>query len=247
MKKMIGVVLALVFSSLSMYGVASPASLGGGFADAYTAFAPLYAFYRSYADYLFYGSEVVIPPGVGGVCQSFSATLASLQVEMIIQTESAEAVTYIVHLRQSLNSFCSTYASTIETVAAMSSPDPAFLKEAADEGFFASVSDMNKLLERAFNSALDGLPPGDPQWAFAAAFVCRTLMEQPRITHIESSLERILLGSEETPPPPPDLPDEIVQSLKELSGYAGKEIATVEAERIKSLARTIYEFLLERG
>lgn len=246
MKKMVGVVLVLVFSSIPLQGIASPASLGGGFADAYTAFGPLYAFYRSYADYLFYGNEVVIPPGIEGVCQSFSETLSSLQMEMIVQTESGAAITYIVHLRQSLGSFCSTYASTIEAAAATPTPDPNFLKKAAEDGFFAAVSDMNKLLEHAFNGTLDGLPPGDPHWMFAAAFVCRTLMDQQRITHIESSLEQILLGSDETPPPPPDLPDEIMKSLQELSSYAGKDIAPAEAGRIKSLARTIYEFLLER-
>ncbi len=246
MKKITGVVLALAFSLLPIHGLASPAALGGGFADVYTAFAPLYSFYRSYADYLFYGSEVVIPSGIEGVCQSLSATISSLQMEMIVQTESAEALSYIVHLRQNLGPFCSTYSSTLDALAAMSTPDPDFLKKAADKGFFASISDMNKLLERAFNDTLDGLPPGDPQWTFAAAFVCRTLIDQSRITHIESTLKRILLGSDETPSPPTDLPDEIVQSLEELSAYAGKDIAPADVGRVRALAHTIYEFLLKR-
>ncbi len=247
MGKMVGVVLVVAFALSPLHGLASPASLGGGFADTYTAFAPLYALYRSYADYLFYGSEVVIPPGIGGACQSLSKTLPSLQAEMIVQTGSAEALTYIVHLRQSLDPFCSTYSSTIAGLAATSTPDQDLLKEAADKGFFAAVSNMNKLLERAFNSTLDGLPPGDPQWAFATAFVCRTLIDQPRITHIESTLDRILLGSDDTPSPPSDLPEGIMQSLKALSAYAGKDVTPAEVERVKTLAHKIYDFLLKRG
>ncbi len=247
MKIGLSIVSLLAFCLVSLFGVASvasPASLGGSFADAYTAFAPLYSLYRSYADYLFYGSKVIIPPGIETVCQTFSTILSSLQMEIIAQTESGEAINYVAHLRQSLESFCTRYSQTITAIAVMSTPNMEFLETAAKKDFFSSVSDLNKLLKGAFDAVLEELPPGEPQWSFAVAFACRTLIDQPRITHIEDSLKKILLGSDESPPPPSGLPDEIVETLHELAAYAGKDIAPTDVGRVKRLAHKIYDFLL---
>ncbi len=244
MKTGLTIVSLFAWCLVSLPGAASPASLGGKFADVYTAFAPLYSFYRSYADYLFYGSEVVVPSGIGVVCQSFSSTLASLQMDLIVQTESGEAINYVVHLRQSLGAFCARYSETITAVATMTTPDMEFLGRAAKKGFFGSISELNNLLKEAFNAVLEKLPAGKEQWKFAAAFACRTLIDQPRITHIEDSLKKILLGSDESPPPPSGLPDEIVETLHELAAYAGQDVTPTDVNRVKGLAHKIYNFLL---
>ncbi len=229
---------------LPVSAVSSPATLGGGFADAYTAFAPLYGFYRSYADHLFYGTEVEVPPGIEDTCQSFFSTLGDLQLELIIQTGSAAALTYVTHLRQSLVSFCSTYEGVLEMVEGTAKPDPKFLAQAADAGFFAAISNLNKLMENAFNNAIDSLPPGDPQWEFAAAFVCRTIIDQPRITHIDPTLGKVLLGSDETPPPPRWIPDRIMEAMHALSAYSGSDVPAAEVDTVRKLAEEIYSFLV---
>jgi len=232
--------------SIALPSLAGPAALGSRFADAYTAFAPLYSLYRSYADYLFYGTAVVIPPGVESSCQTLSQTLASLQMELIVQTGSkiTEGITYLVHLRQSLASFCSTYRSTMSAIAAMSVPDISFLNQAADAGFFAAISDLNKLLGKAFDLTLNGLDGRDAQWEFSAGFAARTLLDQKQIKHIDPTLKQILLGSKDTPPPPAGLPDEIKKTLVALSSYAGEDLTPLEVEKVRELARTLYGYLV---
>lgn len=231
---------------LTLGAAASPASLGSAFADAYTTFAPLYAFYRSYADYLFVGSEVIVPPGFGEAAEEFSRGLEALHMEFILQTDSqrVEEVTYLAHLRGNAASFCARYHDHINAVAAMEEPDLAFLEQAAAEGLFAAISELNELFQEIFTLTLENLEDAQDHWAFGVAFVTRTLINREAIEQIDSNLEQILLGSEDTPSPPPDLPVGILGALESLVSLSGKDLTVQECGEAKELARRIHAFLV---
>ena len=247
MKFFILAILSLGLLAVPLVAVASPAALGGKFADAYTAFAPVYALYRSYADYLFSGTPVAIPAGLTSTCQTFSRRLASLQVALVTEKggNTEEALTYLVHVQQATESFCTAYHTTLQAIVAMSGPDMAFLDKAAKAGFFAAISDINDLMGRAFDRTLTGLPNDAARWKFSVAFATRTLLDKPDITRVDSSLSKILLGSAEAPPPPPGLPTRITAAIRELASYSGKTLTTDAATRVKALARAIYQYLIQ--
>ena len=229
--------------------VASPATLGGGFADAYSAFGPIYALYRSYADYLFAGTPVVIPAGLDGACQTFSHRLASLQVALVTEKggNTDTALTYLVRARQATESFCASHRTTLWTIAAMSTPDMTFLATAAKAGFFASISDINNLMGRAFDHTLTAFPDAAARWRFSVAFATRTLIDKQKITRIDPALSKILLGSADTPPPPSGLAPVLMTAVKELAAYSGKTLTAEAAARVNALAATIYHALVANG
>ena len=223
--------------------------LGGEFADAYAAFGPVYALYRSYADYLFSGTPVVIPTGLNGACQTFSRRLEDLQIALVTEKEgnTDEALTYLVHVRQETTTFCTSYRTTMRAIAAMSSPDMTFFANAAKAGFFVTISEINNLMGRAFDRALTGLPDAAARWQFSAAFATRTLIDRRKITHIDPSLGKILLGSADTPPPPSGISPALMRAVNELAAYSGKTLTADAAARVKTLATTIYRALIATG
>ena len=237
----------IILILLAPVALASPTHLGSTFADAYSAFAPLYALYRSYAEYLFQGTAVVVPPGLESACQSCSKTLETLQVTFIVQTDSqrVEEVGYLVRLRGKLSSFCESYREPIATIAVADPIDLSLLDQAAEENLLASISDLNKLFEELLNLTIENLKGAHDRWAFNAAFATRTLMNQKTIERIDSALEPILLGSEETSPPPEHLPEEITQALQSLAALSGRDLSFQEQVEAGALARTIHTFLVE--
>ncbi len=248
--KAVWMFVAVIITLLIPIGVcASPATLGGEFADAYSAFGPIYALYRSYADYLFAGTPVVIPAGLDGACQTFSHGLEKLQIALVTEKggNTEEALTYLVRSRQAAESFCVSYRTTLRTIAAMSTPDMTFLATAAKAGFFASISDINNLMGRAFDRALIGLPTAATRWRFSVAFATRTLIDKQKITRMDPSLSKILLGSADTPPPPSGLSPILMTAVKELAAYSGKTLTADAAARVKALAATIYHDLIANG
>lgn len=246
MKSFILIVIGLGALLIPLYPLASPAKLGGEFADAYTAFAPMYALYQSYADYLFSGTAVVIPAGIGTACQTVSQSLSRLQIALVTEKKgnTEQALTYLVRGRQALDSFCSTYASTIEAIAAMPAPDITSLNKAAKAGFFAAISTINNLMGRAFDRTLTGLPDDSSRWRFSATFATRTLLDKRDITRIGPTLSEILLGSPDTPPPPPGLSPEITAAVHGLAAYSGKKLTTQDVAMVKALANTVYRYLI---
>ena len=239
----------IILVLLAPVASASPAHLGSAFADAYSAFAPLYALYRSYAEYLFQGTDVVVPPGLETACQSCSKNLETLQVTFIVQTDSqrVEEVGYLVRLREKLSSFCESYRESIATIAVTDPIELTFLDQAAEEDLFASISNLNELFEELLNLTIENLKETHDRWAFNATFATRTLLTQETIERIDPALEPILLGSEEASPPPEDLPEEIIQALQSLAALSGRDLSLQEQVEAGALARTIHAFLVEEG
>ena len=228
--------------------IATSAHVGSAFADAYSAFAPLGALHRSYAKYLILGSAVVVPLGLESACQSCSTRLENLQMTFIVQTDSpyTEEVGYVVRLRERVASFCENYREPITTIAAANSIDLSFLAQADEDDLFASISDLNTLFEKTLNLTIENHEEAHDRWMFNTAFATRTLMNQETIVRIDAALEPILLGSEETSPPPQEnLPEEIMKALQSLAALTGHELSPQERAQADTLARSIHAFLVQ--
>lgn len=234
---------------LSFPAAGSYARLGSIFADVYTAFAPLYALHDSYANYLFTGSEVIVPSGLDEACEELSQHLGKLHMGLIIQTDSqrVEAVTYLADLQGSVASFCATHQEQIVAIAAMEENDLTLFSQASERGLFAEIKELRTLLDEVFTLTLENLTEERDQWMFKAAFVIRTLINQEEIEQINVSLEQILLGSEETPAPPEDLPKEVLQGLHALVSFSGRKLTPQEQEEVVTLTRAIYAYLVEES
>ena len=250
MRFMLHRLLLLIFIALLLFSfpaAGSCACIGSIFADVYTAFASLYALHNSYANYLFIGSEVIVPSGLGEACEELSQHLGKLHMGLIIQSDSqrVETVVYLVDLQGSVASFCATYQEQIAAIAAMEENDFILFAQAADEGLFAEIKELRTLLDEVLTLTLENLTEARDQWMFNAAFVIRTLINQEEIEQIELSVGQILLGSEETPPPPEDLPEEVLQGIRSLASFSGRKLTPQEQEEVVTLTRAIYTFLIE--
>jgi len=237
-------IVILVFS---FPAAGSCACIGSVFADIYTAFAPLYALHDSYANYLFTGSEVIVPFGLGEACKELSQHLGKLHNGLIIQSDSqrVEVLAHLADLQGNVASFCETYQEQIAAIAAMEENDLTLFSQASERGLFAEIKELRTLLDELLTLTLENLTEARDQWMFNAAFVIRTLINQEEIEQIELSVGRILLGSEETPPPPEDLPEEVLQGIRSLVSFSGRKLTPQEQEEVVTLARTIYAFLIE--
>ena len=229
-----------------MPGFASPASLGSAFSDAYTAFAPLYAFYSAYAGYLLHGTEVTVPPGLEEACDRLAAGLTALQAELIVQTDAqrVEQVTSVAHLRESAFSFCGRYGEAIRSVSVALGTDPTLLDELAVKGFFVEIQALNAALQDVFAETLESLPPGFARWSFSTAFATRTLLLQEAIERIDLGLREILLGGE-GPSARVDLPSEILEAVQALASLSGRILSAEEQAQARGAALQIYAFLME--
>jgi len=241
----IPLVIMLLCVSIALSAASSPASVGSAFADTYSAFSPLYSLYKSYANFLFSGTKVLIPNDLDKACPQLQRDLNSLQIEIITQTDSQriEQVTRIAHLRQATDTFCRTYGQTISSIASLTTADIDTLKQAADDGLFAAVSDENKELEGLFSSTL-GTYTGTRQWMFAVAFSMRTILEQQDLVRLDSSLGEILLGPEDSPYGEGIIPPEVLPQSRELATLAGIDLDDAKRERALLLAREIYDYLI---
>lgn len=239
-------VLALVVCLLgAVLAGASPATLGSAFADSYTAFAPLYAVYRSYADYLFYGSEIAIPPGLNEACENVSDRLVDLHMAFIVQTDSqrVEEVTRLARLRSSVVSFCWDYQEQIATIGNLSEPDLDLFTQAADAGMFAAVYELNKQLEGVFTIVLESYGGTKDGWTFSVSFALRAFLNQGPVEQIDPTLKEILLGPEDDPFLRKDLPAEILPEIDAFAAFIGRSLTADEQEEMASLALAIYTFL----
>jgi|AntAceMinimDraft_16_1070373.scaffolds.fasta_scaffold02903_9 hypothetical protein len=225
--------------------LSSPASVGSAFADTYSAFAPLYTLYKSYANFLFAGTKIAIPPELEQACTHLQDRLKTLQIEIITQTDSQriEQVTRLAHLRQTTDTFCQTYRETISAIASLPAADLNMFKQAADDDLFVAVSDENKELEGLFSSIVDTYS-GREQWKFAATFSIRTILEQGNLVRLDSSLTEILLGPEDDPYAAGIVPATVLQQVEELAALAGIDLDDVQQQRALSLAHEVYDYLM---
>jgi len=225
--------------------ISSPASVGSTFADTYSAFSPLYALYKSYANFLFSGTEIVVPPNLEQACPHLQDRLKTLQIEIITQTDSQriEQVTRLAHLHQTTDAFCQTYEDMISSIASLPAVELDAFKQAADDGLFVAISEENKELEGLFSSTLDTYTRRE-QWKFAVAFSIRTILEQGDLVRLDSSLSEILLGPGDDPYDAGIVPAAVLPQVEELAVLAGVDLDDAHKEQVLALAHAIYDYLM---
>jgi hypothetical protein len=222
------------------------AQAGSGFADVYGAFAPLGVIHRSYGDYLFYGTEVTIPDGLGSACDDCAYQAALLQVDLYAQTGSYVAMTRprLAKFRADLADFCSRYSATLEILSATQPADLDALKQASDDGLFVEIYDLQQELQSVFETYLDGIDDEQAKWSFAAAFTLRTLLMQQAPETIDASLRDILYGSADATEPPAFVPEDTAAAIEELLTYIGVSLDPAAVDKTHDLARIIYEYVM---
>ena len=242
----LGCLCLLALLSGSVTG--SPALLGSRFADVYTAFSPHVRLYGSFRDYLFDGTTVEIPDGLGASCDHFSYELALFHLDYVVQTESASAggLAYLARLRAESISFCDTYSQWIRALAASDVIDTDLLSAASDEGLFAAIKRLNELMSETLDEILAGLGEGVERWACAVSFAMRALLNQTEVEWIDDAyIREILYAGPEGIAPPFAVPNEIALAMGDLIDLSGRELSEVEVEEAYQAAAVIYEYFVE--
>ncbi|MFC2079283.1 hypothetical protein ACFLSZ_04815 [Candidatus Bipolaricaulota bacterium] len=238
--------LVMMLSSASS-GAGQPAQVGGAFADIYGAFAPLGVFHRSYADFLFYGTDVAIPEGLAAACEETGPLLGLLHIDLLTQTGShvTDTLPRLARLRANLAAFCDVHSGTLIGISLLDSPDLAILKGASELGLFADIYELQNGMQFAFEAYLDGLTNEQAKWEFAVAFALKTVLDQEDLTKIEPGLRDILYGSEEATLPPPFVSQDIATAIMQLVEFVDIPLEASMVVEIRMLAQRIYEFVVD--
>jgi hypothetical protein len=234
--------ILLVFT-MTLCGVCeSPARVGSAFADIYDAFAPLSVFHRSYADFLFYGSDVDVPSGISDACERTGILLGLLQIGLLEQTGSLtlDGLPRLARLRADLAIFCDRFSQTLGELDGQRPPDLQRLKEASGEGLFSGIYDLQLELQAVFERVLAEFTEEPDTWAFGVAFALRTLLNQMQWDTIHADLRSILYGSEEAMTPPSFLQAALVEDIQSLSVYIDVPLDDEAAAVARALAQRIY-------
>jgi len=244
-KKTICVVVAWLMVVATLGSAQVGARLGARFSEAYEAFAPLYSLHRSYADHLFSGTEVTVPPGIDAACAVFAQSLAQLQIDLVTQTASdtVESIAYLVRLRSDAAAFCDGYAPFIDQLEAIGEDLKAALQTASDAGLFAEIKRLNDQFEIVLDAALGGFTDPAGRWDFGVTFACRTLVGLPRIERVDESLREIIYGSATSDSIPFSVPDEIADAMQDLVGLIGRTLSGEEAAVAKDASTRIFEYM----
>jgi len=240
-----GCFLAAVMMACVVFG-GEPAKSGSAFADVYGAFAPLAVLHRSYADYLFYGTDVTIPDTLVSACDETGYLLATLHLDLLVQTgtEVVSTMPWLARLRADLAAFCDEHWQVLAAIAALGSPDIEVLKEASELGVFSDIYRLQGGLQAAFEACMDGLSDEQGTWEFAVAFSLRTLLGQSVLEMIEPSLRNILYGSEEAEGPPAFVSEDIGLAIEQLIAFVDVPLDVTSLEEVQSLAQAIYEYVM---
>jgi len=242
----IGLMSLCVLTAASLVALGTPAVLGSEDADAYTAFAPLYVLHRSYAEYLFSGTELEIPADLIDACERFSYEMALFHLDYSLQIEEATAggLAYLVRLRIEAASFCEAYGEAIAAIAALDEADYELLGDASDAGLFAEIKRINDLMEATLDEILIDLGEGIERWTFAVTFSLRTLLNQAAVGRINANLPEILYADPEGTAPPYAVPEEIAAAMERLVGLSGIELSEAEAGEAIESAWAIYDYFI---
>ena len=245
MRSIIGCFLVIAVMACVVFG-SEPAKLGSAFADVYGAFAPLAVFHRSYADYLFYGTDVAIPDALASACDETGYLLATLHLDLLTQTgtEVVSTMPWLSRLRADLAVFCDSHSQILVSISALDAPDIEMLKDASDLGVFSDIYRLQGGLQSTFEAYLDGLSDEQHTWTFAAAFSLRTLLGQSALETIKPSLRDILYGSEEAALPPAFVPESIADAIEDLIAFVDVPLDVISLEEVQLLAQSIYEYVM---
>jgi len=223
-----------------------PAQVGSAFADVYEAFAPLGILHRSYADFLFYGSDIVIPDNLVSACEETGYLLALLHIDLLTQTgpHVTETIPRLARLRAELAIFCDTHSGTVEGISLMDPPDVAILKQASELGLFSDIYGLQQGMQFAFEAYLDGLTDEQKTWEFAVAFALKTLLNQEELGKVEGSLRDILYGSEDAAFPPAFVPQDVVVIIARLVEFIKVPLESSVVDEIRTHAQLIYDYVV---
>lgn len=240
-----GCIFILTLMVSAVFGGQS-AGAGSSFADIYGAFVPLAVFHRSYADFLFYGTDVVIPDNLASACDETGYLVALLHVDLLMQTGSQVVATMprLTRLRADLAAFCDTYSGTLADISMTNPPDLDMLKGVSENGLFSDIYGLQQGLQFAFEAYLDGLADEQETWEFAVAFSLETLLGQTKLEKVEASLRDILYGSEEAVLPPAFVPQDVVSAIVELIQFVDIPLEASMADEICNLAQFIYDYVI---
>lgn len=234
-----------IVAVLSGVTTASPAAtLGSSFADSYAAFAPLYEFYRSYADYLFAGSSTTIPPYLDTACDAFPAALETLHLVLITQTASVTTLGHVVRLRSEAAAFCARFGDALRSAAEAGAVDAETLDEWSDTGLFVSIYGMNRSFELTLDAALDAEDGGRGRWDLAVAFALRSLLLSPDLDRVSPEMDEILYGVDGASAAPFPVPPDVAAALATLVAQAGKTLEAGRQADIVAAAALVYAYVM---
>jgi len=224
-----------------------PARMGSAFATVYDAFAPLGVLHRSYADFLFYGTDVVVPDDLDSACEETGYLLALLHIDLLVQTgPQAVAVTpRLARLRADVAIFCDRFSGTLTDILYTNPPDPTMLKVAGELGLFSDIYGLQQGLQSTFEAYLDGFCDEQAMWEFAVAFALRTLLDQEELRMLEPSLRDILYGSTEALFPPAFVPQDVASAIVRLVEFIGVPLEAAMIDEIRACSQLIYEYVLD--
>ena len=220
--------------------------MGGAFADVYGAFAPLGVLHRSYADFLFYGTNVVIPDDLAFACEQTGYLLAMLHIDLLTQTGSqvANTIPRLARLRADLAVFYDVHSGQLASISLMDAPDLVILKQASKLGLFSGIYELQQGLQFVFEAYLDGSADKQSTWEFAVAFALKTILDQEDLRKLETSLRDILYGSEGAMLPPTFVPQDIASAIARLVEFVEIPLTVSGVEEIRMLAQLIYDYVV---
>ena len=242
---MVNAVAVVFLLSCLAYG-SEPAEVGSAFADVYGVFAPLSVIHRSYADYLFCGSDVAIPDGLDEACSQTSYLLATLYLDLIVQTgpEVVGTMPRLARLRVDMAVFCESHSQVLTTLASLGAPDLTLLKEASTLGVFSEIYRLQVGLQSVFEAYLDGLVDEQDIWGFGIAFSLRTLLAQADLASIGHDLRAILHGSEDALTPPRFVSNEIASVIEQLLAFVDAPLDRSSLAEVRRLAQLILDYVV---
>jgi hypothetical protein len=239
--------IALLVLAVAVSGAAArpEARLGSGFADAYSAFAPLEALYQSFGDHLFAGTPIAVPSGIESCCDEVFLALERLQEVIVVETapESGDALGALVRLRLDVEAFCSAFGSALVSVAERGAVSDEEEADLVATSFFARIHSLNEGFRVALDAALEGTVDGEPRWILGVTFFVRTLLISPGWTRVppNTDVAALFYGRSDLTVPRFDVPDAVRSAMAEIVSAAGRELDEEEIAVVRRSAAVIYD------
>lgn len=229
---------------------AGPAAvLGSALADAYTAFAPLVALYRSYADALFAGADVVVAVGAVSSAMQFSVALGEAARESASQSPSraSSASERLVRLGQSADAFDEQYREALAAVGEQAKLPLWAADQLAAEGLFRDIRFLHVAFEEALQAAMDETGDDRDRWSFAVAFAMRVLLLNRDAAVVPADLRAILYGRADADESPFPVPGDVAAAMAELLRQSDEDQDEVRQAAVRAAAETILAYVLDLG
>ena len=243
--RILGVALLVLAIAVCPAFARVEALLGSDFADAYVAFAPLEALYRSFADHLFAGTPIAIPAGLGSCCDGYLPALQALQERLVVQTtsETGEALGALVRLRVEAEAACGSFQENLVALGESSDVSAELEDLLVAERFFARIGDLNERFEDALDAALLGVGEGEPRWVMSVTFAVRVLLVSSGWVRVAPDVATIFYGDEAVSPPF-DVSDAVREAMASIVSVAGVDLDEEAMAIVRESAAVIYEDLV---